>query len=66
MSECLLFRILELVSCLYPLFSSISQRREAVVQRRQRVKSLEHQRTNELQASLAWQQFSRDADEVPS
>lgn len=49
--------------CVSLLFS-VSQRRDAVVQRRQRVKSLEQQRTSELQASLAWQQFSRDADEV--
>lgn len=47
-------------------FYSISQRRDTVVQRRQKVKSLEQQRTSELQASLAWQQFSRDADEVTS
>ena len=45
-------------------FVSVSDRRDAVVQRRQRVKTLEQQRASQLQASLAWQQFSRDADEV--
>ena len=45
-------------------FDSVSGRRDAVVQRRQRVKTLEQQRASQLQASLAWQQFSRDADEV--
>ena len=48
------------------LACSISQRRDAVVQRRHKVKGLEQQRTNQLQASLAWQQFNRDADEVYS
>ena len=43
---------------------SIDDRREAVVFKRQNVKSLSNERARKLQASLAWQQFSRDSDEV--
>ena len=43
---------------------SIDDRREAVVSKRQKVKSLSNERARKLQASLAWQQFSRDSDEV--
>ena len=32
--------------------------------RRQKVKELSSERAAKLQASLAWQQFNRDADEV--
>ena len=32
--------------------------------KRQKVKSLSNERARKLQASLAWQQFSRDSDEV--
>ena len=43
---------------------SIGDRRDAVVSRRQKVKELSSERASKLQASLAWQQFNRDADEV--
>ena len=43
---------------------SIGDRRDAVVSRRQKVKELSSERAAKLQASLAWQQFNRDADEV--
>ena len=43
---------------------SIGDRRDAVVSRRQKVKALSAERAAKLQASLAWQQFNRDADEV--
>lgn len=42
----------------------IDERREAVVAKRQKVKTLSSERARKLQASLAWQQFSRDSDEV--
>ena len=45
-------------------FYRIDSRREAVVSKRQKVKSLSNERSRKLQASLAWQQFSRDSDEV--
>ena len=35
-----------------------------MVSRRQKVKELSSERAAKLQASLAWQQFNRDADEV--
>ena len=35
-----------------------------MVTRRQKVKELSSERAAKLQASLAWQQFNRDADEV--
>ena len=44
--------------------SSIATRRDEVIERRQKVKGLSYERARTLQASLAWQQFRRDADEV--
>jgi len=35
-----------------------------VVNKRQKVKKVSGDRSRKLQASLAWQQFSRDSDEV--
>lgn len=53
--------------CFPPLSRcSIGDRRDAVVSRRQKVKELSAERAAKLQASLAWQQFDRDADEVGS
>ena len=45
-------------------YCRIGDRRDAVVSRRQKVKELSSERAAKLQASLAWQQFNRDADEV--
>ena len=42
----------------------IASRRDEVIERRQKVKGLAFERARTLQASLAWQQFRRDADEV--
>ena len=42
----------------------IANRRDAVVSRRQKVKALSADRAAKLLASLAWQQFNRNADEV--
>ena len=44
--------------------SSIASSRDAVVLRRRKVKQLSAERKAQIQASLAWQQFCRDADEV--
>ena len=44
--------------------SRIAERRDAVITRRQKVKVVSSERGKKLQASLAWQQFRRNADEV--
>ena len=46
------------------LSCSIETCREGVVNKRQKVKKASGERSRKLQASLAWQQFSRDSDEV--
>ncbi|XP_065894234.1 spectrin beta chain, non-erythrocytic 1-like isoform X3 [Dysidea avara] len=42
----------------------IASSRDAVVSRRQKVKQMSAERKAQIQASVAWQQFCRDADEV--
>jgi len=49
---------------MYIKISSIGSSKDAVVLRRQKVKQLSAGRKAQIQASLAWQQFCRDADEV--
>ena len=48
------------------MFCSIDSCREAVVNKRLRVKQQSADRAKKLHASLNWQQFSRDSDEVSS
>ena len=45
-------------------YSRIASSRDAVVSRRQKVKQMSAERKAQIQASVAWQQFCRDADEV--
>ena len=46
------------------VYYSIANRRNSVVARRQKVKQMSAERKAHIKASLAWQQFCRDADEV--
>ena len=43
---------------------SIANCRDDIVARRQKVKEMSAERKAHIKASLAWQQFTRDADEV--
>ena len=45
-------------------YHSIANCRDNIVARRQKVKQMSAERKAHIKASLAWQQFSRDADEV--
>lgn len=49
---------------LLPSMFRIAECREAVLSRRRKVKKLSAERASMLQASLEWQRFCRDADEV--
>ena len=42
----------------------IAERRDAVISRRKKVMAASIDRAKQLQDSLTWQQFCRDADEV--
>ena len=42
----------------------IAERRDAVVNRRQKAKAVSSERAKKLQDSFTWQQFCNDADEV--
>ena len=42
----------------------IAKRRDAVVEKRQKVKALSAERAKQLSDSMAWQEFCREADEV--
>ena len=42
----------------------IAERRDAVIARRQKLKTVSAARAKKLQDSLAWQNFKRDANEV--
>ena len=44
----------------------IAERRDAAINKRQKVKATSAERTKQLQDSLVWHQFCRDADEVIS
>lgn len=44
----------------------IAERRDAVTDRRQKVKAFALDRSKKLEASLGWQKFCSDADEVSS
>ena len=47
-----------------PCCYRIAKRRDAVVEKRQKVKALSAERAKQLADSMAWQEFCRDADEV--
>ena len=49
---------------LYFSYYRIAKCRDAVVEKRQKVKTLSAERTKQLSDSMAWQEFCRDADEV--
>ena len=48
----------------YIFYCSIANCKETIVARWQKVKQMMAERKAQIMASLAWQQFSRDADEV--